>query len=497
MTTDTKKQVFAVAVVTPTDNEGGASKRERCDQLIRDASSDFDAEFREIPNHGLVSYFSRAISAVEFAFRFDEATKSPSWSSEIVNLVPAYEVHIDVEDGTTVTLVTSSEEHSVFVSDRAFELFMVHCKELYTADKSEELLDLSQSLFDIESLSVGQRAQCEDWIGGAHWLMGEYEIALEYLGGAFKLAEKAQDLAWQARITGHMGDVCIEMGDDNKAIGHYEDALKIERQLDDKSLAANRLTRIADSCQTVYEMDKALSCQQEALEIQRERGSSIEVIRGLGRLGWIECKRGEHDKAFELYEEALGMARELEDSTPEGSVLCNMGVLFDNKGDFSKALEYYERSTEIYRKLEVPQGLGACLSNMGQSHIALEDYDKALKLLEEALSIQTEYGLWEHQANTTLNLAVCHLETGDIAKAREEAQRGAEDYKSLGMGNTPPYILPLVMLARCDEADGNIESAKEWGSKALEFAKSIDLQEKQTTDELRRFLEHAQRIVDL
>ncbi|WP_324784502.1 AfsR/SARP family transcriptional regulator [Streptomyces sp. H51] len=189
----------------------------------------------------------------------------------------------------------------------------------------------------------------------AHWrfgharaLAGEHREALEHLGLALTLAERAEDTAGQAHICRTLGRVWEQYGDDERALEHALRALSLYQRLDNLIWQANQLNAVGWMQAKLGRYPQARTFCEQALDLYRRHGRPADAASTLDSLGYIAHHTGRHTQALDYYQQALTLFRELSDFASEADTLANMAETHQAMSRPALAREAWQQALGLY-----------------------------------------------------------------------------------------------------------------------------------------------------
>jgi tetratricopeptide (TPR) repeat protein len=277
-------------------------------------------------------------------------------------------------------------------------------------DESIKVLKLSLRIFRrTEVTSRGERlpgmgvGQSLHSMGRCLRKQGKFEETLERLEEAHGIYKEAlgEEHASVASVLCDMGNVYLQLGQDDKALEIYHESLRIFRLAQDDDRMVEPLVNIGCILMSQDMLVEARASLEEALEILRRLHSDkhLNVALVLHHIGTILAKQGEHDEALKLmgrglkiYRRALGDAHE-----EVGKSLMMIGTTYHGQGKYDEAVRIYEEALDVYTR---------------------------------ALGIDNE-----RNANVHDSISRARYESGDLSGALESAGESVRIYNKLGTAN--------------------------------------------------------------
>jgi|GEM_PF-3576760 len=264
--------------------------------------------------------------------------------------------------------------------------------------------------------------------GGASWIGGKHDRALEAYEKSRQLLEELNDKKRISAALSNMAAIYYEQGLYDKAIGFNLESLSIRRTLDDK------------------------------------KGISI----SLNNLGNVFRDKADHVKAMNYYAESLKIKQLIADSAGMAVCLNNIGLVYYDQNDLANALSYYVRSAELEESFGNVRGLASSLNNIGLVYYdmknegkAIESFEKALKLHE---NLKNDYGA----AQTLNNLGNIYADGNENDKALTfyfQSLKLAENVEA-----HPIIAADLVNITRIYLDKDQLDRALPYGKRSLQVS---------------------------
>ena len=214
--------------------------------------------------------------------------------------------------------------------------------------------------------------------GRAHWILADFDAALECL---------------------------------SRARHGFRDLGNTARQA-----AALRLLGVVQ--QTLGNIQLSLEYLQEALELARSSNERILESDILNNLGGTYFLTSQYAAAIDHLAQALNVFSELRDFEGMVPALSNLGLVYTNLGDFPKALELLLQAYRIVKhELHDPKLLSDCLVNVGNLHQSIHNHRASQKYLRESLEVSRAAGDRVNEVYSLVYLGLAELHLGQPNKA--------------------------------------------------------------------------------
>ncbi len=204
----------------------------------------------------------------------------------------------------------------------------------------------------------------------------------------------------------------------------------------------------------------------------RRVGDDATLCRALRNLGVVYVELGEFEEAEATYDEAIGVARELSDHMVFADLTNNLGTIMSMRGQWRRALDLYRPSLDIYVAAGERRKSAYCENNMGIAYSEQKLAAHASEYFEKAYQTATEIKDSSLKLIVNINIADLQLKTGNMDKARLHAREAEEQLAASGTVNG--HLVETKKIAgMIAVADGNVETAGQRFSEALELARQI------------------------
>ncbi|TYQ16713.1 UNVERIFIED_CONTAM: class 3 adenylate cyclase [Acetivibrio alkalicellulosi] len=249
---------------------------------------------------------------------------------------------------------------------------------LSIAKKSEQLMI---KLMDYENLS-----ETMNQAGIIYYGKGDISNSLLYLDKSFKYAEKINNLAIMAKVSGNLGAIYHATGMISKAQDFFSKSIEISKKISDQ---------------------------------QGYIAASI-------NLGILYMDKGLFESAHELLDDAIKNSQEISSKLNECIALTNVGDIMYEQGFYEKALKYYNNSLEIAKEINVPIGEGINYLSIAKLFIKTDENSKVPQLLEVAFKIFSESEEKPYLSDYYRYKAQYEYKKGNINSAIKNCQKAIE-----------------------------------------------------------------------
>lgn len=164
-----------------------------------------------------------------------------------------------------------------------------------------------------------------------------------------------------------LGDLAMEVGDDDAAPGLFRDALEIFRELGDTRGITDTLVLLGWAAMRAGDYARAEQLLNEPLPLLRERKEGVRLALSLAGLGELCVRQGKLDQAHNLLAESLAFRRELGDLWGCAGALGSLGWVALLRRDFSRTRELLGESMRIRQEIGDRGGLAWCLEKLAEA----------------------------------------------------------------------------------------------------------------------------------
>ncbi|MFN2578067.1 MAG: tetratricopeptide repeat protein, partial [Pyrinomonadaceae bacterium] len=252
-----------------------------------------------------------------------------------------------------------------------------------------------------------------------HFLLSEYQSALQQYSDAAKLAGASREKLLQASCWSGIGWVYSYTGDNRLARSYGTKALDLmEREAnrepaawDDYALALSNFSEVNYSMGNFV---KASSDFQRAEQIFTELGDRQGQARAHLFAGYLAGSLGQPQKA----EVEISTARELyrSVSNPAGEALCitAMGLIHSLKRDEDRAIKLHRQAIEMFRSVGDQHSEAIASMALGQAYEDTNEHPIALVNYEQALRLFRRHGSFESAAVALFQIAQTQRLSGHV-----------------------------------------------------------------------------------
>ncbi len=328
-------------------------------------------------------------------------------------------------------------------------------------------------------------------LGIAYRALGDYRKAISYFEQSLAISEMLGDKLGKGSDLSNLGNCYYSLGDYRKATAYLDQALAIADQTGNRRIKGAALVALGNICSDSGDYRKAIVCFEQSLVISNETGDKRSKGTATGNLGIVYAHLGDYPKAISHFEQALSVMNEIGDKYNKGLYLGSLGNIYETMGDYQKAIGYLEQALAIAREIGDKQGISANVNNIGAAYSNLGDYEKALLYYEKVIDLVDNTGInylvtlgnlgdvclaldLDEKAldiykkiNHPVRLGRYYLKKKDYLKAKEQFNRGREDYEKARVAEI--IIAQWIGLGLACEGLSEYEDAYRWYKRAVEY----------------------------
>ena len=325
--------------------------------------------------------------------------------------------------------------------------------------------------------SISDLANASDAIlksGEVHFLICEYNQALERYQNAEALAKKRGAWLVHARALSEIGLVQSYMGNNELAQKQLTEALRVfELHEADRTPAATNaygeaLSNMAEVSYSRGDFVEASKQFESALKLfQNDRNGEAKVHLFKS---YIAGSIGVREKVLAEISQALQLYRETNNKRGEGLALTALG-LWHSHTDEDRAIQLHSDAIKIFDVIGDQHSKAIALSGLGQVYQNLKDYSQAVYYYNSALELYQNIGALDAMSVATFNVATAQYQSGDLGQALTYYERCLALSRTAGKRRIEAYVLKEITTVYA--AQGRHELALQQYQKIQKFYKSI------------------------
>jgi tetratricopeptide (TPR) repeat protein len=232
--------------------------------------------------------------------------------------------------------------------------------------------------------------------------------------------------------------------------------------------------RFAESLYHTGRMDELASYAAGFEESARGASDPEGVMRALNLAGIAAFELGDTEGARTRFDALMELAEASHDKEMLARASNNLGAIANLKGRRHEALAYYHLAIPLYQRLGQPRGLAQAYHNLGHTYRDMGRPDECIASYTRAIVLAEEIDYKPLIAMSTVGRAEAEVRRGDVALARELAERGLSLARTVRDPISETEALRVRGLVYC--AGGDDTTAIE----DLEYARSLARETKST-----------------
>lgn len=209
-------------------------------------------------------------------------------------------------------------------------------------------------------------------IGSAHFIMSNYDAAIQYFSQGVENAKRTGSLRWEAENSNDLGAAYRGKGEFQQALVNLKHAIELYAKVGDRRVESIAYNNCAGCYRHLGQYDESIANANKALSIQREIQTSKEIIWTYHELALTYQARQMYSESRRCFEDALQLMQDahIDDKRTEAGLKGNYGwLLFVGFGERERA----EALTEESLRLLIDNGLPR-----GHTNVTVEEYQERL-----------------------------------------------------------------------------------------------------------------------
>jgi tetratricopeptide (TPR) repeat protein len=280
---------------------------------------------------------------------------------------------------------------------------LLEAETLISTGSASEAIELLQVRSSAKPASGRLEARRLLNLGWARSFLAEHETALDLLGQACLLSERAGDRESLAQAELRRGTVFGYVKRHEESERSYLRSLELARDLGDSYLEGSALGSVGFLRLNNARYEEAIFYFDQVLPLARRiQSRSLEALT-IQNLAWCYLRLGDLDKSSQRFEQAQALLGAMGKKREYQISLGNIGSAWFMRGDFRRAISYYERALAVARQLKHQSSEADWLSNLALAYIELGDSERAAALNGEARKLRRDSGDRETVAWLSVN----------------------------------------------------------------------------------------------
>lgn len=228
--------------------------------------------------------------------------------------------------------------------------------------------------------------------GAVLWRAGRYQEVFNYYTLALASHRETGDHWGEGSALGSLGAVHWRLGSYLEALTHFRRAFGLFQKVGDRRWANITTGHIGIMCWHMGRYQDAYRYLERAVKRLREMGDSYGESGVLEGLGLAASRLGRYDEAVRHQERSLALAREVGDRQGEVEMFNSMGLVFREAGSTHRALDNFHQGLASADDLKDPYEQGRAHEGIALCHLDLGDSAEARERWRAALTIHSALG---------------------------------------------------------------------------------------------------------
>ena len=271
----------------------------------------------------------------------------------------------------------------------------------------------------------------------------------------------------------------------------FELSLSFARAHGDRFLESTSLLNLGAVSLKQEHFDEAIESSEASYRVSSAISAGDVALVAQGNVGWAYYKLGDSEKSLEVFQAAEQKAAQLGDIFDQENELTNIGYIYMDSRKFDLATQSFQRALGLAEGIKAKQDIYNTLRVLARLALQTGDVEKASQYAERALAIARESG-------NHVDELYPMLVQGQVAARRGDAAAAENKFHEVEQDKTCPVFLKWEAehsLARLDEDEKRPDSAgREYRAALATFEAARDTVRHE--DSQLSFLTNASRIYD-
>ena len=300
----------------------------------------------------------------------------------------------------------------------------------------------------------------------------DFEKAEIYLNKAFKESQKSSNSAGIVRSLAGLSQNAILKKDYEKAYQFAQDGLTFlenSGQAKDEHLLVEIYQQLSEVQTWRKEYSQALELSQTLVKLSQRTGNLEKEVMGLKNIAVVCGVKSNYKIGMQYFLEALDKSEKIGFRKQIAQILVNIGTIYAHLFNYEEAIKRYQEVLEDYDDILNDKNRVVIYNNLGNIHYTTEQADVARDYFEKAFKLALEYNFRDMLAHTLAQLSRTDLQSGDLERAINYAQKAQDLIDELG--NINGRQINLLNLANIQAKQNNLEEAVTITQQGIEAAK--------------------------
>jgi tetratricopeptide (TPR) repeat protein len=263
-------------------------------------------------------------------------------------------------------------------------------------------------------------------IAEADGFLRKYSEANENIEEAERLCG-ASAYAGCGEVIGVQGLLADLQGKSSSAKKFYAASLAFARSRGDRFLEAKTLRNLGAMSLGEERFDEAIDRSQASNEAATAVDARIVELAAKANIGWADYRLGNREKALETFQETEKRAFELGNILERENALTNIGYVHMDQREFDLAGRSFQRALELSERIKAKEQIYNALRVLARLSLQTGDLEKASEYADRALGIARESGVHKDELYPTLVQGQIAARRGQDAEAEKIFQQVEHD----------------------------------------------------------------------
>ena len=287
---------------------------------------------------------------------------------------------------------------------------------------------LIMCLWGVSLYAQGNESELKkmDSLGKVYWEKASYTLALSYYKKALLIAEREQDVKWQAKISNVIGIVYENKGDFESSFLYHFKAIRLKEQTGDRTELARSYLNIGIAYSSSGQYAKGREYYEKTIKLNAKLPKPNQRLQThtLYHLSTTYRRLKQYEKAYEYAQKALALATQIEEKVILIDAQNGLGLIAIEQKEYAKGRACYQKVYELASKAQDWLILTNTLLHFAESYAEEKDYAKAIQYTQESLILAQKHELKaEAQLAYTL-LASLYSRQGQMGLAYQYQVQG-------------------------------------------------------------------------
>ena len=281
--------------------------------------------------------------------------------------------------------------------------------------------------------TAADRARVLNLLSRIEAYIGLTSLSAGHSREAYDIAVRYDDRVGQAEADLNVAINAINLGRLDDMVRATQHSVQILEDVDRPDLLGEAMMRAAVMYRRFDQLDESISVAVRAMQISKRTGNAMARVfaHQAMALAFDQSERAQEGR--ENYQQMRGAAREAKSSLMEGFALMGQANTEMKAKDYARAEQFFREAVAIFRRVGAHFAEAFGVAGLAELRRQQGRHAEALALLDEGMAIYARYpnpiGEWFLYNARSMSLQAM----GDLARAREQAERGYAIAKDLGL----------------------------------------------------------------